>query len=199
MAEPALHILIIDADRIRASVIEEGLKEGGHTRVTVLTDTTRIVRRVVEIDPDVIVIDLENPSRDALEHMFQVSRAVQRPVAMFVDRTDQASIEAAIEAGVSAYVVGGLKKDRIKSILDTAVSRFRAFDRLRRDLDEARSELAERKTVERAKGILMRTRGMSEADAYALLRSTAMRQSRRIVEIAESLITAAGLLGEDKA
>lgn len=199
MAEPALHILIIDADRIRASVIEEGLKEGGHTRVTVLTDTTQIVRRVVEIDPDVIVIDLENPSRDALEYMFQVSRAVQRPVAMFVDRSDQASIEAAIEAGVSAYVVGGLKKDRIKSILDTAVSRFRAFDRLRRDLDEARSELAERKTVERAKGILMRTRGMSEADAYALLRSTAMRQSRRIVEIAESLITAAGLLGEDKA
>lgn len=199
MAEPALHILIIDADRIRASVIEEGLKEGGHTRVTVLTDTSQLVRRVVEIDPDVIVIDLENPSRDALEYMFQVSRAVQRPVAMFVDRTDQASIEAAIEAGVSAYVVDGLKKDRIKSILDTAVSRFRAFDRLRRDLDDARSELAERKTVERAKGILMRTRGMSEADAYALLRSTAMRQSRRIAEIAESLITAAGLLGEDKA
>ncbi len=199
MAEPALHILIIDADRIRASVIEEGLKDGGHTRVTVLTDTSQLVRRVVEIDPDVIVIDLENPSRDALEYMFQVSRAVQRPVAMFVDRTDQASIEAAIEAGVSAYVVDGLKKDRIKSILDTAVSRFRAFDRLRRDLDDARSELAERKTVERAKGILMRTRGMSEADAYALLRSTAMRQSRRIAEIAESLITAAGLLGEDKA
>lgn len=199
MAEAALHILIIDADRIRASIIEEGLQDGGHTRVTVLTETSQIVRRVVEIDPDVIVIDLENPSRDALEYMFQVSRAVQRPVAMFVDRTDQASIEAAIEAGVSAYVVDGLKKDRIKSILDTAVSRFRAFDRLRRDLDDARSELVERKTIERAKGILMRTRGMSEAEAYALLRSTAMRQSRRIAEIAESLITAAGLLGEDKA
>ena len=159
MAEPALHILIIDADRIRASVIEEGLRDGGHTRVTVLTDMSHLVRRVVEIAPDVIVIDLENPSRDALEHMFQVSRAVQRPVAMFVDRTDQDSIEAAIEAGVSAYVVDGLKKDRIKSILDTAVSRFRAFDRLRRDLDDARSELAERKTIDRAKGILMRTRG----------------------------------------
>ena len=199
MAEPALHILIIDADRIRASVFEEGLRDGGHTRVTVLTDTSQIVRRVVEIDPDVIVIDLENPSRDALEYMFQVSRVVHRPVAMFVDRTDQASIEAAIEAGVSAYVVDGLKKDRIKSILDTAVSRFRAFDRLRRDLDDARSELAERKTIERAKGILLRSRGMSEAEAYALLRTTAMRQSRRIGEIAESLITAAGLLGEDKA
>lgn len=198
MAEPALHILVIDADRIRASIIEEGLREAGHTRVTVLEDMNRLVRRVVEIDPDVIVIDLENPSRDVLEHMFQISRAAKRPVAMFVDRADRTSIEAAIEAGVSAYVVDGLRKERIKPILDTAVSRFRAFDRLRRDLDQARNELAERKTVERAKGILMRTRGLSEPDAYALLRTAAMRQSRRIVEIAESLITAAGLLGEEK-
>jgi two-component system, response regulator / RNA-binding antiterminator len=198
MAEPALHILIVDANRIRASIIEEGLREAGHTRVTVLDDMNRLVRRVVEIDPDVIVIDLENPSRDVLEHMFQISRAAKRPVAMFVDRADRTSIEAAIEAGVSAYVVDGLRKERIKPILDTAVSRFRAFDRLRRDLDQARNELAERKTVERAKGILMRTRGLSEPDAYALLRTAAMRQSRRIVEIAESLITAAGLLGEEK-
>jgi response regulator NasT len=198
MAETALHILVIDADRIRASIIEEGLREAGHTRVTVLDDMNRLVRRVVEIDPDVIVIDLENPSRDVLEHMFQISRAAKRPVAMFVDRADRTSIEAAIEAGVSAYVVDGLRKERIKPILDTAVSRFRAFDRLRRDLDQARNELAERKTVERAKGILMRTRGLSEPDAYALLRTAAMRQSRRIVEIAESLITAAGLLGEEK-
>jgi response regulator NasT len=198
MAEPALHILVIDADRIRASIIEEGLREAGHTRVTVLDDMNLLVRRVVEIDPDVIVIDLENPSRDVLEHMFQISRAAKRPVAMFVDRADRTSIEAAIEAGVSAYVVDGLRKERIKPILDTAVSRFRAFDRLRRDLDQARNELAERKTVERAKGILMRTRGLSEPDAYALLRTAAMRQSRRIVEIAESLITAAGLLGEEK-
>ena len=198
MAEPALHILVIDADRIRASIIEEGLREAGHTRVTVLDDMNRLVRRLVEIDPDVIVIDLENPSRDVLEHMFQISRAAKRPVAMFVDRADRTSIEAAIEAGVSAYVVDGLRKERIKPILDTAVSRFRAFDRLRRDLDQARNELAERKTVERAKAILMRTRGLSEPDAYALLRTAAMRQSRRIVEIAESLITAAGLLGEEK-
>lgn len=198
MAEPALHILVIDADRIRASIIEEGLREAGHTRVTVLDDMNRLIRRVVEIDPDVIVIDLENPSRDVLEHMFQISRAAKRPVAMFVDRADRSSIEAAIEAGVSAYVVDGLRKERIKPILDTAVSRFRAFDRMRRELDQARNELAERKTVERAKGILMRTRGLSEPDAYALLRTTAMRQSRRIAEIAESLITAAGLLGEEK-
>jgi len=195
MSERALHILVIDADRIRASIIEEGLREAGHLRVTVLDDVARLMRRIVDIDPDVIVIDLENPNRDVLEHMFEVSRAVKRPVAMFVDRADHASIEAAIDAGVSAYVVDGLKKERVKPILDTAISRFNAFEKLRRELEHARSELAERKTIDRAKGILMRTRGISEDEAYALLRRSAMNKSRRIVEIAESLIVASGLLG----
>jgi response regulator NasT len=193
-----LHILVIDANRIRASIIEEGLKEAGQTRVTVIDEAKGLMRRIVELDPDVIVIDLESPNRDALEHMFQVSRAAKRPVAMFVDRTDDASIEAAIDAGVSAYVVDGLKKERIKPILDTAIRRFRAFERLRQELDQARSELSERKRIERAKGILMRTRNLSEESAYALLRSTAMQQNKRIAEIAESLITAARLLGEEE-
>jgi len=198
MSERALHILVIDANHIRASIIEEGLKEAGHVRVTIVDEAKGLMRRIVELDPDVIVIDLESPNRDALEHMFQVSRAAKRPVAMFVDRTDDASIEAAIDAGVSAYVVDGLKKERIKPILDTAIRRFRAFERLRMELDQARSELNERKRIERAKGILMRTRGLSEQDAYALLRSTAMKQNKRIAEIADSLITAAGLLGEEE-
>jgi response regulator NasT len=132
--------------------------------------------------------------------MFQLSRAVKRPIAMFVDRSDQAAIEAAVDAGVSAYVVDGLKRERVKPILDMAISRFNAFSRMTRELEEARSELENRKLIDRAKGILMRTRGMSEADAYALLRKTAMNQNRKISEIAESLITAAGLLAppEDK-
>lgn len=197
MAEAPLHILVIDENRIRAAIIEAGLREAGHERVTVLGETTAVMRRIVEINPDVIVIDLENPNRDVLEHMFQVSRAAGRPVAMFVDRSDQAAIEAAIEAGVSAYVVDGLKKERVKTILDTAMSRFAAFDRLKRELSEAKNELAERKSVDKAKQLLMRTRGLSEADAYALLRRTAMNQSRRIADIAESLILAAGLLGGD--
>ncbi len=196
MKDGALHILVIDANRIRASIIEEGLRETG--RVTVLDDATGLMRRIVELDPDVIVIDLESPNRDALEHMFQVSRAAKRPVAMFVDRTDDASIEAAIDAGVSAYVVDGLKKERIKPILDTAIRRFRAFERLRDELDQARSALSERKKIDRAKGILMRTRALDEGAAYALLRSTAMQQNKRIAEIADSLITAAGLLGGEE-
>jgi response regulator NasT len=198
MTDRAIHVLLIDADRIRASIIEEGLREAGHARVTVLSDMANLMRRIVEIDPDVIVVDLANPSRDMLENMFQVSRAVKRPVAMFVDRADQSSIVAAIEAGVSAYVVDGLKKERVKPILDTAISRFNAVDRLRRELEAAKTELADRKAIERAKGILMKTRGMTEPEAYALLRKTAMNQNRRIAEIAESLIVAAGLLGEEE-
>jgi response regulator NasT len=197
MAAP-LNILVIDANRIRASIIEDGLRASGDCRITILDDTAGLMRRVVEIDPDVIVIDLENPNRDVLEHMLQVSRAVARPVAMFVDRTDQSSIEAAIEAGVAAYVVDGLKKERIRSVLDTAMMRFKAYDRLRRELDEARGELADRKIIERAKGILMKTRGIGEDQAYALLRKTAMNQGRRIAEIADNLVTAAGLLGGEE-
>lgn len=189
-----LSILIIDENRLRASVIESGLRDAGYTDLTVVHDVVGIARRIADIEPDVIVISLENPNRDMLENMFQLSRAVQRPIAMFVDRSDQAAIEAAVEAGVSAYVVDGLKRERVKPILDMAISRFNAFSRMARELREARSELENRKLIDRAKGILMSTRGLSEADAYALLRNTAMNQNRKISEIAESLITASGLL-----
>jgi len=195
-----LSIVIIDENRLRASVIEAGLREAGYDNLTIINDVTGIARRIADIEPDVIFIDLENPNRDMLENMFQLSRAVQRPIAMFVDRSDQATIEAAVDAGVSAYVVDGLKRERVKPILDMAISRFNAYSRMARELEEARSELENRKLIDRAKGILISTRGLSEADAYALLRKTAMNQNRKISEIAESLITAAGLLAppEDK-
>jgi response regulator NasT len=189
-----LSILIIDENRIRASIIEEGLREAGHHRVTLLHDVNEVARTIGATSPDVVVIDLENPNRDRLEHFFSLSRAIQRPIAMFVDRSDGAMIEAAVEAGVSAYIVDGLKKERVKPILDMAISRFNAFSRLNRELEQARGELEDRKIIDQAKGILMRTRGMAEADAYALLRRTAMNQNRKIVEIAQSLVTAAGLL-----
>jgi response regulator NasT len=195
MAPASLAILVIDENRIRAAIIEAGLREAGHDHVTLVHDVAGIARRIADINPDVIVIDLENPNRDMLENMFQLSRAVKRPIAMFVDRSDSASIEAAIDAGVSAYIVDGLKRERVKPILDLAISRFNAFSRLSRELEEARNELEDRKVIERAKGILMKSRGLPEAEAYALLRKTAMNQNRRIGEIARSLVTAAGLLG----
>jgi two-component system, response regulator / RNA-binding antiterminator len=189
-----LSILIIDENRMRAQIIEDGLREAGHALVTVLDTTHEAARRITEISPDVVVIDLENPNRDRLEHYFSLSRALKKPIAMFVDRSDSAEIEAAVEAGVSAYVVDGLRKERVKPILDMAISRFNAFARLTRELEEARSALEDRKLIDQAKAILIKSRGMSESEAYALLRKTAMNQNRKIVEIAQSLITAAGLL-----
>jgi response regulator NasT len=194
MIRKSLTVLVIDENHIRASIIEAGLREAGHEQVTVVHDVAGIARRIAEIEPDVIVIDLENPNRDMLENMFQLSRVVKRPIAMFVDRSDQASIEAAVEAGVSAYVVDGLRQERVKPILDMAISRFNAFSRMARELEEARSELENRKVIDRAKGILMRSRGLSEDAAYTLLRKTAMSQNRKISEIAQSLVTTAGLL-----
>lgn len=196
MAQSDISILVIDTDPVRGSLIEGGLHEAGHEDVTVVTDMDRLMRRIAELDPDVIFIDLENPNRDMLEDMFAVSRSVRRPVAMFVDRADTSSIEAAVDAGVSTYIVDGLKKERVKPILDMTISRFNAVNRLREELEATRNELAERKIIDRAKGLLMKMRGFSEEEAYRLLRKSAMDQNRRVAEVAESLITSVNLLGE---
>jgi response regulator NasT len=191
----ALSIMIFDENRIRASIIEEGLREAGHDQVVVLHDIVGLARQIEAISPDVIVIDIETPNRDMLEHLFQLTRSVRKPIAMFVDRSDTSSIEAAVEAGVSAYVVDGLKKERVKPILDMAVSRFKAFSRLQQELADAKSALEERKIIERAKGILMKSRKLSEDEAYALLRQTAMNEKKKLADIAQSVVMAAAILG----
>jgi two-component system, response regulator / RNA-binding antiterminator len=187
-------VLIIDENLARAAIIEDGLRAAGHRRVAVITDMKGVVRQIENLAPDVIVMDLGNPNRDFLEHMFRVSKASGKPVAMFVDRSDDAAMRAAIEAGVSAYVVDGLKKDRIKPILDLAILRFRAFEQLRAERDTALQALDDRKTLDRAKGIVMKLKGISEDEAYALLRQTAMSQGRRIADISQAVIASADLL-----
>ncbi len=191
-----LKILVIDETPIRLAILQAGLTEAGFLDVTTLDTATALVERIYALDPDVILIDLENPSRDVLEQMFQVSRAVRRPIAMFVEQSDKATIEAAIDAGVSAYIVDGLKKERVRPILEMTVSRFRAFDRLRTELEETKSALKERKVIEKAKGILMKNRGLGEDEAYALLRKTAMGQGKRLADVAEGLVSSIELLKE---
>jgi response regulator NasT len=188
--DPQLKIVIVDENPIRAAILEDGLREAGHVNVARIENRTGLLARIYAIDPDVILIDLENPSRDELEQMFQMSRAVKRPVAMFVDQSDTASIQASVDAGVSAYIVGNLQKDRIKTILDLCISRFNAFSRLQNELERAKSALEERKVIDRAKGILMKAKNMSEEDAYALLRKTAMNEKKKIAEVAQSVIIA---------
>ena len=193
-AELSPKIAIVDESPIRAAILEEGMREAGFTDVVRIDEMQSLLSRIYALDPDVIVIDLENPSRDILEQMFQVSRAVRRPIAMFVDQSDAASIQASVDAGVSAYIVDGLKKERLKPILDLCISRFNAFAKLQDELDRAKSALEDRKVIERAKGILMKLKGLTEDEAYVLLRSTAMREKKKIGEIAQSILTASELL-----
>ncbi|ATE64621.1 ANTAR domain-containing response regulator [Rhizorhabdus dicambivorans] len=190
-----MRIVIVDDSGLRATVLEDGLREAGYDDIHVVPPHGAWVAKLERMAPDVVLMDLGSPSRDTLEEMLAVSRALARPIAMFVDQSDETMIGAAIDAGVSAYVVDGLRKERVKPVLDLAIRRFRAFASMQAELNEARTALAERKTIDRAKAILMESRNLSEADAYSLLRSTAMNQSRRIIEVAEALITASDLLG----
>jgi response regulator NasT len=193
-----LKILIIDENPVRAAVLEDGLRagseHGGTFEIHHIRDTVNLLARIAGADPDVILIDLESPSRDTLEQMFRLSRLARRPIAMFVDQSDSATVKAAIDAGVSAYVVDGLRKERIRSILDVTISRFHAFDRLQSELQQAKSALEDRKIIEQAKAILMQQRGCSEEEAYVLLRRTAMNQNRKIAELARTVVAAAALL-----
>jgi two-component system, response regulator / RNA-binding antiterminator len=193
-AESSPKIVIVDESPIRAAILEEGLREAGYVDVQHIREMHNLLARIYALDPDVIVIDLENPSRDVLEQMFQVSRAVRRPVAMFVDQSDSESARASVDAGVSSSIVDGLKKERIKPILDLCISRFNAFSKLQDELERTKSALEDRKIIDRAKGIVMKLKGLTEEEAYVLLRSTAMREKKKIGDIAQSIITAAELL-----
>lgn len=189
-----MRIAVVDESGLRAAIVEDGLREAGFDDINLVVPRGAFVAELEAMAPDVVIMDLGNPSRDALEEMLAVSRALARPIAMFVDHSDEAMIGAAIDAGVSAYVVDGLRKERVKPIIDLAIRRFNAFSHLKAELAEAKSALADRKTIERAKAILMASRGMSEPESYALLRTTAMNQGRRIVDVAEALITANAML-----
>lgn len=190
-----MRIAIVDESATRAAVIREGLAAFDDCEIFVVTERRGLVARIGEIAPDIVLIDLGNPSRDVLEEYFAVSRVLDRPIAMFIEESDDEAIAASIDAGVSSYVVDGLAPHRIRPILDLAVRRFNAFARLQADLAEAKGKLAERETIDRAKRILMDSRAFSEPQAYAELRKAAMNQGKRIGEIAEAVVTAHKLMG----
>ena len=194
-----MRIAIVDESASRASIIEEGLAQLPDSELFVLTARHGLMAKIEEIAPDVVLIDLGNPSRDVLEEYFAVSRVVARPIAMFVDESDEEAIGASIDAGVSVYVVDGLASNRIRAVLDLAVRRFNAFARLQGELAEVQGKLAEREAVDKAKRILMQGKGVSEPEAYAELRRKAMSTNRRIAEIAEAVVTAHDLMGPNPA
>jgi response regulator NasT len=190
-----LSIVVVEADRERAHLIVDSLRAAGDYDISAIAEVTGLARHISRHDPDVVLVDIANPSRDMLEELALASGPLERPVAMFVDRSDGGLTKAAVEAGVSAYVVDGLRAERIKPILDAAIARFHMFQRMRVELETTKRALEERKVIDRAKGVLMKARGIDEDAAYALLRRAAMDQGRKVSDVAEALVTASGLLG----
>ena len=187
-------IVVVEADRDRALQIVDSLRAAGEFDIHVIGEHTSLARQIKERNPDIVLIDIANPSRDTLEELALASGPMDRPVAMFVDRTEAGLSDAAIEAGVSAYVVAGMQPARLKPVLDAAIARFRMFQRMRTELAKTKRALEERKVIDRAKGMIMKARGVEEEEAYRILRKAAMDQGKRVADVASALVTTAGLL-----
>lgn len=189
-----LSIIVVEPDRDRALMIVDSLREAGDNDIFVIDEVSSLARRISEHKPDMVIVDITNPTRDVIEELTLAASPLERPVAMFVDQSDNNLTKAAIEAGVSAYVVDNLRPDRLLPVMDAAITRFNMFRRMRDELAETKRALEERKLIDRAKGLLMKARGLSEDEAYGLLRKTAMDQGKKIPEVAAALVTAADLL-----
>ena len=189
-----LAIILVEPDRDKANQIVDSLAEAGFERIQVITEASSLKRQIQAMNPDIVLIDMATPSRDMLEEMAVASHPMDRAVAGFVDRSDAALTSAAIEAGVAAYVVDGLRPDRVKPVLDAAIARFNVFQRMRTELAETKRALEERKVIDRAKGLIMKAKGIDEDAAYSLLRKAAMNQGKRLADVAEALVESAGLL-----
>lgn len=187
-------ILVIDESQQRAVEICTGLIQAGHQVAAVLPSAFELIERIEEIKPDIILIETESPSRDTLEHLGVMNREMPHPVVMFSQDSDSETIRSAVRAGVAAYVVDGFEIGRLKPVVDVAVARFEEHQALRQELADASRKLSERKTIEKAKGILMKSRGLDEDAAYAALRKLAMEKSQPLAKVADNVVEMAQLL-----
>ena len=212
MAEPAsaLRIVIIAPESLvpeadddaevwgaaeRSRQLRIGLLENGYNIVAVLPADTFLDERLAQLQPDMIIVDAESEARDSLEHVVMATRDARRPIVLFTNDNDTSHVKDAVAAGVSAYVVAGLSPDRIRPILDVAMARFEHEQGLRQELAHAKTELHERKVIDRAKGMLMQRQGLSEQAAYEQLRKAAMDKGLRLGEVAQRMLDALDLLG----
>ncbi|MBI5163171.1 MAG: ANTAR domain-containing protein [Magnetospirillum sp.] len=191
----SLRVIVVDDERERASSVKGALEAQGFVVAGVFPTGAGLYAKVGELAADVIIVDTDSPDRDTLEDMRRVSQEQSRPVVMFAQDGKPETIRAAVEAGVAAYIVDGLKPERVRAVVDVAIAHFARFQQLRSELDKARATLAERKLIEKAKGILMKRRNVEEDDAYRLMRRMAMDQKLRLIDIANKVIEAAELLG----
>ena len=192
-----LRILVIDEDPARADALLRALAESGYDTVGVIDPKEDLVARVRDLAPDLIIVDMESPSRDTLEDMRRITADRPRPIVMFVDQSDESTTAEAMRLGISAYVIDGLNPARVKPILDVAMARFAEFQKLRAELDQAKMDLADRKIIERAKALLMKTRSIPEEQAHRLMQKLAMDQNQRLVDVARSILALAQIFKPD--
>lgn len=198
-AAPAhLRVLIIDDDEDRAKQVEDGLS--GNAIVHMASDIhgRSLLDLISTIHPDVIIMDCQSPDRDTIENLRKVAETNPRPIVMFVEEQGAEQMQDAIDAGVSAYVIDGLTPKRVKPIIDTAIARFRVMDGLKSELEKTKNDLAARKVIEKAKGLLMANEGMSENEAFSAMRDMSQKQGKPLKDVAENIITILGLLNRKK-
>ncbi|MDX9951510.1 MAG: ANTAR domain-containing protein [Methylophilaceae bacterium] len=189
-----LRVMLVDNHLERTAPLKQSLTEAGCEVIAHLSDTANLDEAVSRLQPDIVIIDTDSPSRDTLEHLIVMSQNAPRPIVMCTHDGDSEKIRAATRAGVSAYVVGGLSDEKLRPVMDAAIARFEEFKALRAELSEANLKLSERKVIEKAKGLLMKQRGIDEDAAYTLLRNMAMKQNIRLATLAEQVVQAAKLL-----
>jgi response regulator NasT len=189
-----LRVMLVDDSQKDVSLLKEGLKAAGYDVVEVSTSAVALLDHVAAVCPDVIIIDSDSPTRDTLEQLSFVNERQPRPIVLFTEDRDNVTIQAALRAGVSAYVVAGMQPERLQPVLDVAVARFAQERALRDELKSAHDRLAERKIIERAKGLVMKQKGVSEEEAYRVMRKLAMDRNRRLLDVAQQIIDVSDLL-----
>lgn len=194
-ATPPLKVLLVDEEPGRAAILERALLDAGYVLVSRLSSADRLVEHVAVSQPDIVIVDIDSPDRDCLENMAVLSRSNPKPVIMFSDEDNEDTIASAIKAGVSAYVADGMNPDRVRPIVQVAVARFREFQALKNELQKTRDQLADRKLIDKAKGLLMKHRNFNEDEAYHAMRKLAMERNQRLVDTARNVIEVFEMLG----
>lgn len=193
-----LRVLLVDDDAERAKLVEEGLAENAVVTLATQIHGRPLLDLIARLQPDVIIMDCLSPDRDTIESLRQVAQSNPKPIVMFVEEQGSAFMQEAIEAGVSAYVIDGLKPNRVRPLIDTAMTRFKVMDGLRSELKKTKDDLAARKVIERAKGLLMERQNMTEEQAFSAMRGMSQQQSKPIKEVAESIIAIFDLIGSNE-
>ena len=189
-----LRVMIVDNNLKRTTPLRQSLLDSGYEVIAHLKDTANLDAACCELQPDIVIIDTDSPSRDTLENICVMTMHEPRPIMMFTHDDDKQKIKAATQAGVSAYVVGNIPSERLTPVIDAAVARFEEFKSLRSELKQVKTKLDERKYIEQAKGLLMKQRNLDEDEAYNLLRSMAMKRNMRLTDLSNQLIEAAKML-----